>query len=248
MKSEHRHELKTNELAEWLFNFPKWAKSNARNIIYVGTVIAVVLTAYFYWIYQKNVVAVNRQIKLFDYINEIKMVKPNIVRSQAQGVDISYELINIARKLKAITGEIKKDTMSALALIKRGDALRTELHYRPETLTSQELNTQISKARESYTEALSLSADNPTLLGLAKFGLGICEEELGNFEQAQAIYREIIEQPELQVTTAFAQARLRLAIMKDFKERIVFRAAPKPAIPVTPIVEMKPSLPEVNTP
>ncbi len=36
MKSEHRHELKTNELAEWIANFPTWAKENAKVLIASG--------------------------------------------------------------------------------------------------------------------------------------------------------------------------------------------------------------------
>ena len=33
MKSDHRHELKTNELAEWLGNLPQWTKENLVTII-----------------------------------------------------------------------------------------------------------------------------------------------------------------------------------------------------------------------
>ncbi len=28
MKAEHRHELKTNELADWIVHFPQWFKEN----------------------------------------------------------------------------------------------------------------------------------------------------------------------------------------------------------------------------
>ena len=61
MKSEHRHELKTNELAEWLNNFPQWAKQNYRTIIYVTVVVVAIIAAYFWKNYQKNVVAVRKQ-------------------------------------------------------------------------------------------------------------------------------------------------------------------------------------------
>ena len=33
MKAEHRHELKTNELVEWLTNLPQWANENLTTII-----------------------------------------------------------------------------------------------------------------------------------------------------------------------------------------------------------------------
>ncbi len=41
MKAEHRHELKTNELADWLGNLPQWSKDNIVSIIAVA--IAIVL-------------------------------------------------------------------------------------------------------------------------------------------------------------------------------------------------------------
>ena len=60
MKSKHRHELKTNELAEWIANFPQWAQENARMIIFVAVVAVLVIgLACFYW-YQKNVVSVRK--------------------------------------------------------------------------------------------------------------------------------------------------------------------------------------------
>ena len=41
MKSDHRHDLKTNELAEWLINFPQWTKDNLITIICVlGLIVA----------------------------------------------------------------------------------------------------------------------------------------------------------------------------------------------------------------
>ena len=53
MKSEHRHELKTNELAQWIADFPQWAKKNMRTIIYVVVVVVVVLAYYGWYGYQK---------------------------------------------------------------------------------------------------------------------------------------------------------------------------------------------------
>ena len=43
MKSDHRHELKTNELAEWLRNLPEWTKENLVTIIIVVVVVAVLV-------------------------------------------------------------------------------------------------------------------------------------------------------------------------------------------------------------
>jgi len=43
MKAEHRHELKTNELAEWIANLPQWARDNGRMVIYLSVVAVLVI-------------------------------------------------------------------------------------------------------------------------------------------------------------------------------------------------------------
>ena len=48
MKSSHRHELKTNELAEWLSNLPQWAKENRITII--GALVLIVIAFFSYFV------------------------------------------------------------------------------------------------------------------------------------------------------------------------------------------------------
>ena len=47
MDAEHRHELKTNELADWIGHFPDFCRQNAKTIIGVALIIAAV-GVYFY--------------------------------------------------------------------------------------------------------------------------------------------------------------------------------------------------------
>ena len=53
MKAEHRHELKTNELAEWIANFPQWFQENLTTII-IGAVIAAGLIVYTIFYYHRE--------------------------------------------------------------------------------------------------------------------------------------------------------------------------------------------------
>ena len=62
MKSEHRHELKTNELAEWLSNFPEWLKENSKTIIGITALVVIVVGFYGWRRYDKNVLQVREQI------------------------------------------------------------------------------------------------------------------------------------------------------------------------------------------
>ena len=237
MKSEHRHQLKTNELAEWIANFPQWARENLRMIISISVVaVLVIASAIFYW-YRKNVEQVRRQLELTNLISTISNNKMQILGAHARGVDYSFVLIQPADNLRTLSQNTNNNQMAALALIKRAEALRMELHYRSGTVSKQDLTAQINRAKTSYTEAVEKSSPNPSLTAAAKFGLGLCEEELGNFEKAGQIYRDIAASPDFEGTTAAAQAKHRLETMADYQRKVVFntvRSKTAASGPLTP--------------
>lgn len=253
MKSDHRHELKTNELAEWIANFPQWAKENRIMIISVLLVIAVVGAVYIWRIHNRNVTA-QKQIELTRLLSQLLGTKMQILGAQAQGKDLSYMLLRPAGSLATFAQTERRATrdegrtMAALALIKRADALRMELHYRPGTVDKQDLIEQINAASASYTEALKTGAANRELAATAKFGLGLCQEELGNFEAARQIYQQVTAEANLEGTIAQASAKQRLAIMTDYQTAVVFKASakPKPAAVENLPIEIKPA--EANLP
>ena len=230
MKSDHRHELKTNELAEWLSNLPQWTKKYLITIIWVLALI-VVAAAFFIWRSYSKSMDVREQVEFTNLLNQLSGSKMQILSAQAQGKDFSYILVQRggpADKLKIFAQNVNNDQMAALALIKQAEALRTELHYRPGTVSKQDLTTQINQAKVSYTEALEKCSSNPSLAAAAKFGLGLCEEEVGNFEEAAQIYRDIAANPDFEGTTAVVQAKQRLDTMADYQRKVVFKAPPKP--------------------
>ncbi len=245
MKSDHRHELKTNELARWLSNFPQWARGNLRMIIYVSIVaVLVIVAAFFHW-YRKNIESVQKQLKLTRLITQLPLSKMQIVAAQAQGVDISYMLIQTADNLQAATQNTKDDQMAALALIKRAESLRAELHYHQGTVSRTELEAAINQAKAGYSEALEKASPNPSLMATAKFGLGLCEEELGNFEKAEQIYSDITTNADFESTVAAAAAKQRLETMADYQRKVVFKVSPKPVPTKTksiqPQIQLKPA-------
>jgi tetratricopeptide (TPR) repeat protein len=247
MKAEHRHELKTNILAEWITNFPQWAKKNLRIIIYISVVVVLVGgSAFFHW-YRKNVESARKQLELTRLISQLSQGKLQVLQSQIRGMDVSYMLIQIADGLGTFARNAKEDQMAALALVKRGEALRMELHYRFGTVSEQDTKTAIEQAKTSYTEAIEKSASNRSLKATAKLGLGLCEEELGNFEQAKQIYTEMVTSGDFEGTAALAAVQHRLATMAAYRQEVVFALAPAPEAvePVEP--ELSLSLADVNT-
>ena len=121
---------------------------------------------------------------------------------------------------------------------------------------------RIAQAQASYKEALAKASDSPALAAMAQLGLGLCEEELGNFDAAVEVYRKLKDNSEYDGTTAQATAAYRLETMDDYKTAVVFKPAPAPKpIPgqgaSSPAIQIGPSdtpgpiqieLPETVTP
>jgi len=228
MKSDHRHELKTNELAEWLGNLPDWTKENLYTIILVVVLLGAAVGIYFWRISNRGSAQAQQRVEFTGLLNQVSGGKMQIAQAQAQGKDQSFMLLQPAKNLETFAERTGNGRMAALALIKRAEALRAELHYG--TVQKDYLVSQTNLAKASYTEALKRCPDDASLAAAAKFGLGLCEEELGNFEQAGQIYQEVAANPDFEATVAAVQAKRRLATMADYRREVVFR--PKPTPPV----------------
>jgi hypothetical protein len=227
MKAEERHELKSNELLHWIDNFPAWFEQNRNNILYVTVLIVVVIALYYYRWYANNVVTVREQTQLTALTSQVQVSKLQILQQQSQGNDVSYVLLKPADDLANLAKSTKNPNMAAIAFINRGEALRIELHCRLGAVSTEDKTSAINKAKESYSLAAEKAAKNPTLLAKAKLGLGLCEEELGNFDAAKQIYQDISSNTDMAQTPAAALAKERLLSMDMYKQQIILPAAPK---------------------
>jgi predicted negative regulator of RcsB-dependent stress response len=233
MKSDHRHELKTNELADWLSHLPEWTKENLITIVIVAVLIAAAAALYGWRLYNKNVVQVQEQTEFTNLLNQISSGKMQILQGrQSQGRDWSFVLLQPANSLQTFAQKTSHKRMAALALIKRAEALRAELHYG--NVEEQYLINQTNLAKASYAEALEKCSTNPSLTATAKFGIGLCEEELGNFKQARQIFQDIAGNSDFESTLATIRAKRRLETMADYQQKIVFKPAPEPTVQTTP--------------
>ena len=240
MKSQHRHELKTNELAEWIANFPDWLQKNRRMIIYVCILLVVVIAYYFWFRYRSSTVAVSEKVAFTALVGQIPEAKALVVQAAAQNppTDKAYMMLDLGTKLKNMAEQTKNAELAALALIKRAEVLRAELLYRLEPPRQEEIAKQTDEAKTSYTRAAELAASDPSLLAKARFGIGLCEEELGNFQQAREIYKQIADDPAFKSTVTAAQAKMRLQTMADYETKVAFAPAPK-AAPTQPQIQVE---------
>jgi hypothetical protein len=241
MRSDHRHELKTNELADWIAHFPDWASENRSSIVAAAVVILVALIVYFWSFYRRDVMSVRNQTRLTGLVTQVPQQMNRIANAATKNTDETYVLVQTEQDLQDFAQKSSNNDMAALALIQRGAALRVEVHYRLAEISRDELATQIGKAQTSYQQALDRKPSNPALVAAASYGLGLCEEELGNLDKAREIYREVAQKPEYAGTTAQAAAAYRLNVMNDYRTEVVFPPAPpKPVQPPTPSIQIKP--------
>ena len=249
MKAEHRHDLKTNELAAWLGNFPAWANQNLRTIIYVTVVVVLVLASFFYYRYQKTVVAAREQGNLTTLLSQLPQQKAFIAQKQMQGEDNSFTLLNLTDEFDGIAKSASSDAVAAMALIKNSEILRTELQFRFGSISQQDIATQIGKAKENYTKALDVylkRSPNPSLEALAKVGLGLCDEELGNPDGARKLYQEVATGAAYEGTAPAAAAKQRLIAMDSFTEKLALKPMPRPKTQMQVPVISEPNAPAQN--
>jgi tetratricopeptide (TPR) repeat protein len=244
MKADHRHELKTNELADWLANLPEWLRENRSTLVASAAIIVVAVAVYFWIFYQRNIASARGQVRLTNLVTQLPGQKAGLARAMGQQNDQSFLLIDLAKDLQDFGQSTHNKEMSALALIERGDTLRTELHYRSGQVDRDYVAKQIALAQASYNQALEKAADYPALAAKARFGLGLCEEELGNVGKAKEIYREMAGNAAYDGTAAKAAAAFRLKTMDDYQGVVAFKPAPPQPQPQAqapvPTVRLKP--------
>lgn len=227
MDSEHRHELKTNELAESLAHLPELIKKNVNMIIGVILIIVGLITwPMFNKMNKKKEMA--EQSEITQTIQRLekdvyKVLQVPAEDAQAKTEALNTLLINADALLDRASG-IEKPDLAALAYIKAAQAIRTELHLRPE-VDADRLETQIQKAKDAYQKAFE-TADTATCKAMAQFGLGLCSEELGQTAQATEIYQQIIDEESYKPTVFPTLAQKRIDGVEDNVETFNFAKVP----------------------
>jgi len=227
MDSQHRHELKTNELADGLKHLPQLIKDNANTIIGVVLIgVALITWPMFNKMSQQKdraeQTAITQSIQMLDRdVYAVLQAPADDVLAQTEALDTL--LINTDALLEKVS-DIDNPNLAAMAQIKAAQAIRTELHLRKE-VDADMLERQIQKAEGAYQKAFEI-AETSTIKAMAEFGLGLCSEELGQTDQAAEVYRKIVEDESYKATAVPTQAQHRLDTLSDNLEVFNFAAVP----------------------
>jgi predicted negative regulator of RcsB-dependent stress response len=234
MDAEHRHELKTNELADFIGHFPEFLKNNAKTIIGVALILAAVIV----YIYGKNIKTdsnTQAQAQATSLVERLNFGKMQTIQSLQKNQASPDSMLVSASSLEIAAGEAKTTQQAALLLIKQGEALRADLHYNTEEVDADIVQNRIDQARAAYEKALTNAKGNATLEGMAKIGLALCAEEIDDYIKAEEIYKSIIADESFAGTIAPKQAQGRLDNMADNKAHYIFVKGPDP-LPVPPTI------------
>lgn len=235
MDAEHRHELRDNDLVKWIKQTPAFLRDNLYQVIGV----CCILLGVWLWV-AKPFAGVRERSAREDHSKVTESIQKLEVKrmSSLYGQETLTNLIDDSKALEIAAADTGTDAAAALAFIKSAEALRTDLHYSD---TEREIVLdQIGKAKKIYEKALAKAKGNPTLKGMAMFGLAICEEEIRDFDTAKQKYAQIAADESLAGTPWPAAASKRAAAMLDNQQKFEFVDKPEPVVveePMGPVLD-----------
>ena len=247
MDAEHRHELKTNELADFMGRFPEWLKENSRTIIGVALIIAAVVV-FFYSKRMKTDAAITEKAEATGILQSLTLDQMKVLQA-ARDSDVPSDVLAMAANRMGMAAEnVSLPYSEAMLLIKKGQALRADLHYKAEEVDAATIADVVKQATQAYQAALTKAKGNATLEAMATFGLGLCAEEGGDYDKAKELYASIVDNADFAGTVFPVQARQRIDGMADNRAKFVFVKAPElEPKPTTPGFTMPPGM-EVTPP
>jgi len=211
MKSERRHELQHNELAEWLFKTGERVKPY-QNLILAGVAFAVVAVAVYSW-WSRNSTARAGQAWT-DLTRSLEARSPDMMTT--------------------VTEDYPNTVVGQTATVVLGDwRLATGCNQRFASMALAQKD--LSSAIDSYSKVLEKSQVS-SLLERATYGMARAKETQGELEDATKYYKEVAEKWPDGAYAAAAKQRL-----EDFKRldmKLMFgdlrKYEPKPAFSEEP--------------
>jgi hypothetical protein len=193
MKTERRHELQTNELADWLGKGVELVEQNARAAIGVVVALAVILAVYYFMRADSN-------------------------RKRVAGWDRYFQAMNNrdAAEMLSIAEAYPRSPVGAWARLTVADnQLVTGINQLFQNRA--EANDQLRRAVANYEEVerSSVAANEPLLRQRALWGLARAYESLNQLDKARAGYRQLADSKQWQHPLFALEAKRRLASLES---------------------------------
>ncbi len=242
MKSEERHRLKENELADFLKDeLESIRRLWHRHGTLVLSVVLLVLAALAGGSWMINNSSKQRSYRASQLQNLIakssSLQERAVMDTIANGLAMGSYTTSVNEIVGELDGLYRKENNSSvgmMALMQQAEALRSKLFFADSEISTSEKENLCSKAEELYKKIKKQFPGQPQAVGTAKFGLALVAEERGQWEEARKLYQEISQDNKLEGTAFPLMASKRLGVLDDFKQPVTFAPAPKPDPSVTP--------------
>ncbi len=227
MKSEERHRLKHNALADTLADLPDVIKEQGPRTL---GLIMVGLCLFFgvIWILNQRESS-KRQLSdaLVQAMIDTKSSQM-LAAQQSQSGEMTEASDPFVQQTAVVEGNLatleKGDTeMARMALLEEIKLLRSRLYFSAQLLSDQEKQDLLTRI-QSDCEKLDAASEGDILMqGMARMGLAMVAEERGDWDAAREIYQKFSSDKDTWGETQFPFiARKRLADMKDWRSPVVF--------------------------
>lgn len=195
MDSEHRHDLKENDLQEFLANFGEWRKKYGATVLMWVLLIAVVVVG---WNFYHSYTRTTHDTAWDDLAGTTSPA--------------GYQMIPADHSDK---------TVRLLAELWGGDAYLQSAVSPPTDDERFNAAEALGKAEENYQQVLA-STQEPLFRANAYLGLGAVAEARENFEQAAEYYDQAIAAAQPQYGALAQRAAQRKAMLARLAEPVVF--------------------------
>lgn len=206
MKSERRHELEQNVLAQWMAQKIEQINPYSSIIVVVGLVIVVGLTGYTWWVRSTDTRSEEGWNAFADAL--------------ASGV--TSDLVDVAERFPNTSVSHWSMLVAADMHLQGGCSLRFQSYA--------QANQELDQAVDLYMIVLTQSSDSE-LRERAMFGLARAQETQGDLEQARENYQNVVDQwPDGPYTQVASQrlAQLDTPAAKQFYDKFA-KFDPQPA-------------------
>jgi hypothetical protein len=240
MKSERRHELHTNSLAQLLTRAPELLREHGSKVL-LGIIILLLVIILIHQRTRRN------REQLDTGWSSISNARFNIQRLRLLQAQLkSANDIAAARKQliesssSALTSVIGSDnpTLAAEAYLLRGHLHWTlaNLPQLPEATTQPSLKLEgsaqdfLTRAEEAYQKVIRVYADQPLGVGNARFGLAAIAENRHDWARAKSLYEEVKNDPKT-IPSYKILADLKIAALDQINTPVYIVPTSQPAAP-----------------
>jgi TolA-binding protein len=247
MKAKRRHDLQTNQLARFMENMPEFLKLHGNKVLLGVIFIAllIVLMRYRASSAEQRNEAVSLSLgNARNGISELRRADP--MAPPIQQASQRKQVLTAARdSIQTVLDESDDAAIKAQALLARGDLFWTVANLPPvqgaatqPALQFPQSNDELLKQAEtSYQQILKEYPNEKRAVASAQFGLAAIRENQKQFDEAEKIYKGIIDSASDQMFKDLATTRL--ALLEKAKIP-VYIGSTQPSTP-TPFLTTKPT-------